>query len=101
MITKDENKAVKEVRVVLEVLKEYVESKKDVPYAVLDEVFKKLLAVEEDYDKTIRDLLASNSLVVKYEKLLELIGIVSTISVEDEPEMDNILMSLEKYNKIH
>lgn len=101
MITKDENKAVKEVRVVLEVLKEYVESKKDVPYAVLDEVFKKLLAVEEDYDKTIKDLLASNSLVVKYEQLLELIGIVSTISVEDEPEMDNILMSLETYNKIH
>ena len=48
MITKDENKAVKEVKVVLEVLKEYFESKSDVPYAVLNEVFKKLLAVVND-----------------------------------------------------
>ncbi len=101
MITKDENKAVKEVKVVLEVLKEYFESKSDVPYAVLNEVFKKLLAVEEDYDKTIKDLLASNSLVVKYEQLLELIGIVSTISVEDELQMDEILSTLKKYDKVH
>lgn len=101
MMTKDENKVVKEVKVVLEVLKEYFENKRDVPYAVLEEVFEKLLAVEEDYNKTIKDLLASNSLVVKYEQLLELIGIVSTISVEDELQMDDALITLEKYNKIH
>lgn len=100
-MTKEKNKVVEEVKVVLEVLKEYLENKSDVPFALLEEVFKTLSAVERDYDKTIKDLLVSNSLVVKYEQLLELIGIVSTISVEDEGKMEEIINTMEKYERIH
>lgn len=100
-MTKEKNEAVKEVKVVLAVLREYLDNKSDVPFAVLVEVFKTLSAVERDYDKTIKDLLVSNSLVVKYEQLLELIGIVSTISVEDEGKMDEIINTMGKYEKIH
>ena len=50
--------------------------------------------IEEDYNKTINDLLLSNSLVVKMEKVLELIGTLSASSVENEEKMDTAIKLL-------
>lgn len=88
---KEKNLAVKEVDVVLEVLMEYYNKKECMPYDVLKEVIKNIITIKQDYDKTINELLSSNSLISKYEKLMELVGAVGTISVEDEEFLDKSL----------
>ncbi|MBP3920161.1 MAG: hypothetical protein J6D28_01200 [Bacilli bacterium] len=88
---KEKNLAVKEVDVVLEVLMEYYNKKESMPYDVLEKVIKNIITIKQDYDKTINELLSSNSLISKYEKLMELVGAVGTISVEDEEFLDKSL----------
>ena len=85
---KEKNLAVKEVDVVLEVLVEYYNKKESMPYDVLEGVINNLITIKQDYDKTINELLSSNSLISKYEKLMELVGAVGTISIEDEEFLD-------------
>ena len=85
---KEKNLAVKEVDVVLEVLMEYYNKKESMPYDVLERVINNLITIKQDYDKTINELLSSNSLISKYEKLMELVGAVGTISIEDEEFLD-------------
>ncbi len=93
----EKNLAVKDVEVVLEVLNKYLNLKEDMPYEVLQDVVIMLAKVEEDYDKTIKELLLSNSLVVKMEKFIEVIGAVGTISVEDEDKLDQSLDVLKNH----
>lgn len=88
---KEKNLAVKEVDVVLEVLMKYYNKKESMPYDVLESVIKNIITIKQDYDKTINELLSSNSLISKYEKLMELVGAVGTISVEDEEFLDKSL----------
>ena len=85
-----------EVEVVLKVVKEYLEQKKDMPNAVLQEVVKHLNAVKEDYDRTMKDLLVSNSLVVKLEQIVEVIGAISTISIEDNAKYNKVFRDIQK-----
>lgn len=94
---KEEMKEVNAVKVVLEVFKEYLDKKEDIPYEVVKYVVKELNSIEKDYDKTINDLLVNHSLVVKMEQLVELIGIVGTISIEDEENLDRTLAMLNNY----
>lgn len=89
-----ESSAVKEVEEVLEVLNEYLNLQKDIPYFVVKKLINNLHKIEEDYNKTINDLLLSNSLVVKMEKVLELIGTLSASSVENEEKMDTAIKLL-------
>lgn len=93
----EKNLAVKDVEVVLGVLNKYLNSKEDMPYEVLQDVVIMLAKVEEDYDKTIKELLLSNSLVVKMEKFIEVIGAIGTISVEDEDKLDQSLDVLKNH----
>lgn len=91
-MTYEENDAVREVKVVLEVeVKKYVDTKNDIPYELMQNVIERFQYFEEDYNRTKKELLLSNSSVVKLEKLIELIGIVGTISVENEDCLDKIL----------
>ena len=94
-MTKEENKAVNEVKVVLEVLNGYIESEENISNEKLKYVVNKLKQVEEDYNKTINELLYCNSLVVKYEQLMGLIGTLGTISVEDEAKLDKAIIALD------
>lgn len=89
--------AVKEVEVVLGVLKEYYGTNKNIPDAVIEDLINRLMEIEKDYEKTIDELLCSSSLVVKMEKLIEIIGTVGTISVEDEDKMDKTIDILNKH----
>ena len=70
---------------------EYYNKKESMPYDVLEKVIKNIITIKQDYDKTINELLSSNSLISKYEKLMELVGAVGTISVEDEEFLDKSL----------
>lgn len=92
---KEEMKEVKAVQVVLEVCKEYLDKKEDMPLEVMQYVVDLLENIEKDYNKTICDLESHNSLVVKMERLIELIGTIGTISVEDVDKLDNTLIVLE------
>lgn len=97
-MTKEEKRAVKEVEVVLGVkIERYLDQKQDVPYEVMEKVVKKIMEIEEDYNKTKKDLLLSNFSAVKLEQLLELIGTVSTISVEDEEYLDKTIEVLNNH----
>lgn len=96
---KEERNEVKEVEVVLAVFKEYLEEEKDMPIEVMKYVVQKLNKIEENYNKTINDLLSYYSLVVKMEKLYEIIGTIGTISIEDEDKLDKTLETLSNYAK--
>ncbi len=88
-----------EVEVVLAVVKEYLNEEKDMPSEVMKYVVQELNKLEENYNKTINDLMNCNSLVVKMEQLFNLIGAIGTISIEDEDKLDKTLANLENYVK--
>ena len=88
-----------EVEVVLVVLKEYLEKGKDIPCEVVQYVVKELNKIEENYNKTINDLMDCNSLVVKMEQLFNLIGTLGTVSIEDVEKLDKTLINLENHVK--
>lgn len=90
---------INELEVVLAVLKEYLDEEKDMPYEVMKYVVQELNKLEENYNKTINDLINCNSLVVKMEQLYNLIGTIGTISIEDEEKLDKTLVILENYVK--
>ena len=89
----------KEVEVVLAVLKEYLNEGKDMPCEVMQYVVQELNKLEENYNKTINDLMDCNSLVVKMEQLVNLIGAIGTISIEDSKKLDKTLVNLENHVK--
>ena len=88
-----------EVEVVLAVLKEYLNEGKDMPCEVVQYVVKELNKIEENYNKTINDLMDCNSLVVKMEQLFNLIGAIGTISIEDVEKLDKTLTNFENHVK--
>lgn len=88
-----------EVEVVLAVLKEYLNEGKDMPCEVVQYVVKELNKIEENYNKTINDLMDCNSLVVKMEQLFNLIGTLGTVSIEDVEKLDKTLINLENHVK--
>lgn len=90
---------INEVEVVLAVLKEYLDEEKDMPCEVMKYVVQELNKLEENYNKTINDLINCNSLVVKMEQLYNLIGTIGTILIEDEEKLDKTLVILENYVK--
>jgi len=89
----------KEVEVVLAVFKEYLNDGKDMPCEVMQYVVKELNKIEENYNKTINDLMDCNSLVVKMEQLFNLIGTLGTVSIEDVEKLDKTLINLENHVK--
>lgn len=88
-----------EVEVVLAVFKEYLNEGKDMPCEVMQYVVQELNKIEENYNKTINDLMDCNSLVVKIEQLFNLIGTLGTVSIEDVEKLDKTLINLENHVK--
>lgn len=79
---------------ILKTINQYVDNKKDIPYEVIREEIKKIKDMEEDYIKTANDLLWHNSLLIKIEKLVDLINIISANCIEDEEKLDKALLFL-------
>jgi len=94
---KKEVKVVREVEAVKDILTKYLLNQGDMPQDVVKEVFEKILIIEEDYNGTLKDFIECSSLVVKLERLFEVIGIINTISKEDEAVLDKTLLYLESY----
>ena len=88
-----------EVELVLAVFKEYLNEGKDMPCEVMQYVVQELNKIEENYNKTINDLMDCNSLVVKMEQLFNLIGTLGTVSIEDVEKLDKTLINLENHVK--
>ena len=88
-----------EIEVVLAVFKEYLNEGKDMPCEVMQYVVQELNKIEENYNKTINDLMDCNSLVVKMEQLFNLIGTLGTVSIEDVEKLDKTLINLENHVK--
>jgi len=88
------NTKIKEKESVLNIINKYIDNKKDIPYKVIKEEIKKIKDMEEDYIKTVNDLLWHNSLLIKIEKLFDLINIISANCIEDEEKLDKVLLLL-------
>ena len=69
------------------------------PCEVMQYVVQELNKIEENYNKTINDLMDCNSLVVKMEQLFNLIGTLGTVSIEDVEKLDKTLINLENHVK--
>lgn len=85
------NTEIQEKESVLNIINKYIDNKKDIPYKVIKEEIKDM---EEDYIKTVNDLLWHNSLLIKIEKLFDLINIISANCIEDEEKLDKVLLLL-------
>ncbi len=96
---KEMKNEVNEVEVVLAVFGEYLDNGKNMPIEKMKYIVEKLNKIKEEYNKTINDLLNTYSLVVKMEKLYEIIGTIGTISIEDEDKLDKTLEILGNYVK--
>lgn len=94
---KEDYLVVKEVNDVLEVMEQYKLSKKDIPYKEWKKIYPGVSKLLEDYKLVVHDLLDCNSSLMKLEKFIEVIGIISTISMEDEDIMDRTIKVLNKY----
>lgn len=94
---KEDYRVVKEVNDVLEVMAGYNSIHKDISYKEWKKIYPRISKLLEDYKLLFQDLLDCNSSLMKLEKFVELIGIISTISTEDEDIMDKSLKVLNKY----
>ncbi len=94
---KEDYRVVKEVNDVLEVMTRYNNNQKDISYKEWKKLYPRISKLLEDYKLMFQDLLDCNSSLMKLEKFVELIGIISTISTGDEDVMDKSLKVLNKY----
>ena len=94
---KEDYRVVKEVNDVLEVMDGYNNIHKDISYKEWKKLYPRISKLLEDYKLMFQDLLDCNSSLMKLEKFVELIGIISTISTDDEDVMDKSLKVLNKY----
>lgn len=94
---KEDYRVVKEANDVLEVMTRYNNNQKDISYKEWKKLYPRISKLLEDYKLMFQDLLDCNSSLMKLEKFVELIGIISTISTGDEDVMDKSLKVLNKY----
>ena len=91
---KEDYRVVKEVNDVLEVMTRYNNNQKDISYKEWKKLYPRISKLLEDYKLMFQDLLDCNSSLMKLEKFVELIGIITT---GDEDVMDKSLKVLNKY----
>lgn len=90
-------KVVNEVDEVVNEVQKHIDSKESMDYVALSILLEKLNVIIKDYKATSYDLLCTNSLAVKLEKLLNAVGIISTISIENEDVLDSSVKLLCDY----
>lgn len=88
---------VSEVDEVVNEVKKYIDSKASMDYLALSILLEKLNVIIKDYKATSYDLLCTNSLAVKLEKLVNAVGIIGTISIENEDVLNNSVELLCNY----
>lgn len=91
-------KVVPEVNEVVNAVKKHIESKQGMSYQELSMLHQKLNVIISDYNNTAKDLLYASSLAVKLENLINVVGIIGTIAIEDEDTLDNTIKLLSSYS---
>lgn len=101
-MTKENNQVVSDVEDVVSSIKKNLQQGKNVEMADIDKLVLSINHLIADYKTTIENLVNYNSLVVKFEKFIEVIGMIEDACVDDSELLDqttNSLLDLYRINK--
>ncbi len=96
-MTKENNNVVAEVKEVISSIKMKEQQGKRMTRKEVDRLIRSTEELITDYEATMETSNVNNSLVVKYEKFMEIVGIIEYISVSKEDVLDK---SIELLNSI-
>lgn len=96
-MTKENKNVVTEVKEVIGSIKMKEQQGKMITEKEVDHLIKSIEELITDYEATLETSNVNNSLVVKYEKFMEIVGIIEYISVSKEDVLDK---SIELLNSI-
>ena len=95
-MTKEPDQVVKEVEVVVCSIKEKIQQGEQLNLNDVNSLECSTQQLIDDYKATIEEFLACNSLVVKFEKFLEVIGMISYCAVDNSEVLDGAVKMLDK-----
>jgi len=96
-MTKENNNVVAEVKEVISSIKIKQQQGEKITKREVNRLIRSTEELITDYEATIETSNVNNSLVVKYEKFMEVVGIIEYISVSKEDVLDR---SIEVLNSI-
>ena len=98
-MTKESNEVVSEVNAVISSIRSKVQQEEKITVDEIDNLSTTVNQLITDYKTVLNDYLVMNSLVVKHDKFLEVIGIIEFASANDVRILDQTIKSLEKVVK--
>lgn len=98
-MTKESNEVVSEVNAVISSIRSKVQQEEKITIKDIDELSVIVNRLIADYKIVLSDYLVMNSLAVKHDKFLEVIGIIEFASANDVGLLDQTIKSLEKVLK--
>lgn len=96
-MTKENCNVVSEVKEVISSIKNKTQQGENITKREINRLIRSTEELITDYEATIETLNVNNSLVVKYERFMEVVGIIEYISVSKEDVLDK---SIELLNSI-
>ena len=98
-MTKESNEVVSEVNAVISSIRSKVQQEEKITVDDIDNLSTTVNELITDYKTVLNDYLVMNSLAVKHDKFLEVIGIIGFASANDVKVLDQTIKSLEKVLK--
>ena len=98
-MTKESNEVVSEVNAVISSIRSKVQQEEKITVDEIDNLSTTVNQLITDYKTVLNDYLVMNSLAVKHDKFLEVIGIIEFASANDVRILDQTIKSLEKVVK--
>ncbi len=98
-MTKESNEVVSDVNAVIGSIRSKVHQGDTITINDIDELSNIVNHLITDYNTVLNDYLVMNSLAVKHDKFLEVIGIIEFASANDVGLLDQTIKSLEKVLK--
>ena len=98
-MTKESNEVVSEVNAVISSIRSKVQQEEKITVDEIDNLSTTVNQLITDYRTVLNDYLVMNSLAVKNDKFLEVIGIIEFASANDVRILDQTIKSLEKVVK--
>lgn len=95
-MTKEKNQVVSEVKEVVSSIRMKVQQEKLITLKDVDSLSSSMEKLITDYNAALDNYLVMNSLVLKHEKFLELIGLVNYGSASDTKILDEAINVLNK-----
>lgn len=98
-MTKESNEVVSKVNAVISSIRSKVQQEEKITVEEIDNLSTTVNQLITDYKTVLNDYLVMNSLAVKHDKFLEVIGIIEFASANDVRILDHTIKSLEKIVK--